>query len=55
MTGVVSKALDTFTSNQGGALIRTDLEPILYEAYLRRFPAGASIQNFSRERSCAYV
>lgn len=33
-----SKILDTYSSNQGGALIRTDLEPILYEAYLRRFP-----------------
>jgi hypothetical protein len=39
----VSKALDT---TGGAALIRTDLEPILYEAYLRRFPAAARIRSF---------
>src|SRR5262249_5267219 len=48
LTGAVSKALDTSLAGGigGGALIRTDLEPILYEAYLRRFPGAAAIRTF---------
>lgn len=36
----LAKALDTST---GANLIRTDLEPVLYEAYRRRFPADELI------------
>jgi hypothetical protein len=38
--GAVAKALDTTLSSGvgGGALVRTDIDPILQEAYLRSFP-----------------
>jgi hypothetical protein len=37
----VRKALDAST---GSVLIRTDIEPVLYEVYLRRFPAAEVIR-----------
>lgn len=44
----VAKALDTTLSSGvgGGALVRTDLEPFLYEAYLRSFPALEILRTF---------
>ena len=39
-SGLLVKALDTAS---GAALIRTDVEPLLYEAYLREFPAAEQI------------
>lgn len=43
-----AKALDTTLSGGvgGGALIRTDLEPLLYEAYLRYFPVIDRVRSF---------
>lgn len=41
--GAVSKALDS-GGGSGGPLIRTDIEPLLREAYLRQFPALDVIQ-----------
>ncbi|MEP7340440.1 MAG: hypothetical protein ABI977_22100 [Acidobacteriota bacterium] len=48
MDGTVAKALDTALSSGvgGGALIRTDIEAILYEAYLRRFPMAEVLRSF---------
>lgn len=40
---VISKALDS-GSGSGGPLIRQDIEPILREAYLRKFPLGDMIK-----------
>jgi hypothetical protein len=37
----VKKALDATT---GAVLIRTDIEPVLYEVYLRRFPAAEVVR-----------
>lgn len=42
MGGIVEKAITT-ASNSGGPMIRTDLEPLMREAYLRNFPALEAI------------
>jgi hypothetical protein len=46
--GQTAKALDTSLNAGvgGGALIRTDIEPILLEGYLRSFPAAERIRTF---------
>lgn len=41
----LSKALDS-SSGQGGPLIRTDIDPLLREAYLRKFPLYDQIRKF---------
>lgn len=48
MDEATRKALDSQISGGvgGGALIRTDLEPLLHEAYLRSFPAAERIRVF---------
>ena len=43
LVGVLEKALTT-GGGSGGPMIRTDLEPLLREAYLRNFPALANIR-----------
>lgn len=42
---IVSKSLDT-GSGSGGPLIRTDIDPLLRVAYLRKFPLGEQISKF---------
>jgi len=44
----VAKALDTTLSSGvgGGALVRTDIEPLLYEGYLRSFPLLDVLRTF---------
>lgn len=46
--GVLQKALDSTTGSgsDGGFLIRTDLDPFLYEIYLRAFPVWEDIQKY---------
>lgn len=42
-TDVLAKSLDT-TGGSGGPLIRTDVDPMLREAYLRKFPLGDAVR-----------
>lgn len=42
---LLQKALDT-GSGSGGPLVRVDIDPILREAYLRKFPAVEAIRSF---------
>lgn len=44
--GATAKALDSAAGGAGVALVRTDIEPILYEAYLREFPMLQRMRTF---------